>query len=155
MYQSTKTYGPELGLSACFRQWRAKSHCRKLHGYALSFKFTFGCENLDENGWVMDFGACKPIKSWLEEIFDHTVLVAADDPLYEEFRRLDELDLIKAVFVPRVGVESFAQFVFAYAKGMVAAITQGRVCLISVEVKEHGANGAIYIGEEHELTIQP
>ncbi|SVB70610.1 uncharacterized protein METZ01_LOCUS223464, partial [marine metagenome] len=29
MYQSTKTYGNEVGLSCCFRQWRADSHCNK------------------------------------------------------------------------------------------------------------------------------
>jgi 6-pyruvoyltetrahydropterin/6-carboxytetrahydropterin synthase len=39
-----KTYGHELGLSACFRQHRAKSHCRFLHGYPLSFTFTFAAD---------------------------------------------------------------------------------------------------------------
>ena len=35
MYRSSKTYGHEIGLSAAFRQWRAQSHCRLIHGYAL------------------------------------------------------------------------------------------------------------------------
>ena len=42
VWRSTKTYGHEEGLSCCFRQWRAThSHCRLLHGYALSFRLTF------------------------------------------------------------------------------------------------------------------
>ena len=32
MFLSTKTYGHDLGLSAAFRQWRAESHCRLIHG---------------------------------------------------------------------------------------------------------------------------
>ena len=52
MYNSTKTYGHDVGLSCSFRQWRAQSHCSKVHGYALSVKFTFAAEKLDERNWV-------------------------------------------------------------------------------------------------------
>ena len=31
-----------------YRQWRADSHCKYLHGYSLSFKFEFECDELDE-----------------------------------------------------------------------------------------------------------
>lgn len=41
VYRSTKTYGHNAGLSCAFRQWKANSHCKYLHGYALSFKFVF------------------------------------------------------------------------------------------------------------------
>ena len=47
-YYSTKTYGHNIGLSACFRQPHADhSHCRFLHGYSLQFKFTFEADELD------------------------------------------------------------------------------------------------------------
>ena len=45
MYQSTKTYGNDVGLSCTFRQWKADSHCNKLHGYSLGFRFS-GAINL-------------------------------------------------------------------------------------------------------------
>lgn len=32
LYQSTKTYGHDRGFSCAFRQWRADSHCRLIHG---------------------------------------------------------------------------------------------------------------------------
>ena len=60
---STKKYGHERGLSAAFRQWRAESHCRFMHGYSLEFGFVFGAHELDENNWVVDFGGLKGL-SW-------------------------------------------------------------------------------------------
>lgn len=88
-YQSTKTYGTDRGLSCCFRQWRAThSHCSTLHGYSLGFKFIWESETLDSRNWVFDFGGMKPIKDWLDYMFDHTILVAEDDPALELFKQL-------------------------------------------------------------------
>ena len=60
-YFSTKTYGHNIGLSAVFRQPNADV-CRLLHGYSLQFKFTFGCSELDNKNWAVDFGG---LKSWM------------------------------------------------------------------------------------------
>lgn len=88
-YQSTKTYGTDRGLSCCFRQWKAThSHCSTLHGYSLGFKFIWESETLDTRNWVFDFGGMKPIKNWLDYMFDHTILVAEDDPALELFKML-------------------------------------------------------------------
>ena len=77
-YISTKTY-THLGPVA-YRQWRADSHCNLIHGYALSFHFEFETNDLDARNWVVDFGGLKPLKGNLEDWFDHTLLVAQDDP---------------------------------------------------------------------------
>ena len=85
MYYSTKRFS---GYSTCFRQWRAThSHCRFLHGYAMEFKVTFHGP-LDDRNWVMDFGAFKRngIKEHLSYMFDHTTVVAADDPALDTFQ---------------------------------------------------------------------
>jgi len=90
-YQSTKTYGTDRGLSCCFRQWKANhSHCSTLHGYSLGFKFVFESEILDEKNWCFDFGGMKPIKQYLDSMFDHTVLVAEDDPALPFFKSMAE-----------------------------------------------------------------
>jgi len=34
-FKSTKTYKATKGFSCCFRQFKATSHCRFLHGYSL------------------------------------------------------------------------------------------------------------------------
>ena len=48
----------ELG-STAFRQPRAESHCRYIHGYQLKAEVTFACNELDGNNWVFDFGGLK------------------------------------------------------------------------------------------------
>jgi 6-pyruvoyltetrahydropterin/6-carboxytetrahydropterin synthase len=146
-YRITKTYGHDLGLSACFRQHRAESHCRFLHGYALSFKFTFG--------------GLKPLKEWLCETFDHKLLVAEDDPERERLEGLGSdvfvgptmvatpvVQLAQVLVVPAVGCEAFAFMAWGRANQMIPPWDREhrRLRLVEVEVREHGANSAIYRG---------
>jgi 6-pyruvoyltetrahydropterin/6-carboxytetrahydropterin synthase len=149
MFRSTKTYGHEIGLSACFRQWRAESHCRLLHGYALGVRFEFEASELDVRNWVVDFGSLKSLKGWLEDTFDHTLVVASDDPSKNELFRLHDLGLARVVEVDACGCEQFAKLIFdATCVWLADNGYTPRVRLASVEVKEHGANSAIYTGEQ-------
>jgi len=145
VYRSTKAYDHNEGLSCCFRQWRAThSHCQLLHGYALAFKFVFATFELDERNWCFDFGGLKPIRAWLHKMFDHTTLVAEDDPHLPAFRQLAEKGLVDLRVLPRVGCEAVAEHVFNHVAQFVQQETAGRVWLESVEVREHGGNSAIY-----------
>lgn len=147
MYKSSKTYGHEVGLSCCFRQWRADSHCRFMHGYALKVRLDFEADFLDSRNWVVDFGSLKDFKAWLVEMFDHTTLVAYDDPHLPEFQELERAGLVQLRVVDHVGCEAFAEGIFNAAKAWLRQ--QGyapRVRLTSVEVSEHGANSATYTG---------
>ena len=144
MHQSTKTYGNEVGLSCCFRQWRADSHCNKLHGYSLGFRFTFEAETLDERNWVYDFGGCKWIKEYLQDEFDHKLVVAKDDPHLERILHTVYQEIADINVMDDVGCEKFAEMVFNYVAPKIKEETKGRVSLFSVECFEHGANSAIY-----------
>jgi 6-pyruvoyltetrahydropterin/6-carboxytetrahydropterin synthase len=145
-YISTKTYGHEIGLSACFRQWRAASHCRFLHGYALKVRLEFEAEELDNKNWVLNFGGLKSFKSLLEETFDHKLLVARDDPMAFEFLRLEQSEIADVIMVEATGCEAFAKMIFEAAEIWLVDNGYGpRVKMRSVEVSEHGANSAIYI----------
>ncbi len=144
-FQSTKTYGHERGLSACFRQPHAShSHCRFLHGYSLGFKFTFGAHELDERNWVVDFGGLKPLKAWLDDTFDHKVVLDAHDPALEDFRRLEDRGLAELTILDGVGVEKFAFHAFNQAQMIVDDMSKGRCWVDSVECAEHGSNSAIF-----------
>lgn len=144
---STKTYGHDLGLSACFRQWRAESHCNMLHGYALAIRLEFGATELDVRNWVVDFGSLKSLKGLLEDTFDHTLLVAEDDPQLGAFRTLENIGLARVVVVPSTGCEAFAKLIFECTEIWLKDNGYApRVDIVSVEVKEHGANSAIYKG---------
>ncbi len=145
LFRSIKTYGHAEGLSCTFRQWRAThSHCRLLHGYALAFKLVFVADELDKHNWCFDFGGLKPVKAWLHETFDHTLLVAADDPELGEFERLAERGLVALRVLPSVGCEAIARVVFDHVAQFVAESTGDRVRLEQVEVSEHSGNAASY-----------
>lgn len=143
-YRSTKTWGAEMGLSACFRQWRAASHCNLLHGYALGVRLIFEAEKLDDKNWVVDFGGFKAFKRWLESQFDHKLLIAADDPQLDMFQMMAQIGICELVVLPNVGCEAFAAHIFCEAQSY---FSNNRVKLISVEVFEHGANSAIALGD--------
>ena len=145
-YYSTKTYGHNIGLSACFRQPNAHSHCKFLHGYSLQFKFTFGCDSLDERNWVVDFGGLKPLKAWLENTFDHKVVLDKEDPHMDAFVELQSKGLAELTLLNGVGVEKFAEHAFNFANNLVKEMTNNRCHVISCECAEHGANSAIYEG---------
>ena len=146
MYISTKTYGHELGLSACFRQWRAESHCRYLHGYALAVRLEFESEELDVRNWIVDFGGLKSFKTQLENTFDHKLLVAEDDPEKDTLCMLAGLGLADVVMVEATGCEAFAKLIYECADiWLHDAGYKPRVRVRSVEVREHGANSAIYM----------
>ena len=104
---SGKTYTHATGHSCAFRQWRADTHCNLIHGYALQFEFTFGGESLDDRNWVVDFGDLGELKKWLKEMFDHTYLVAHDDPEMETVQMLQDKGLIDMRLVPATGCERF------------------------------------------------
>jgi 6-pyruvoyltetrahydropterin/6-carboxytetrahydropterin synthase len=149
-YRVTKHYGHEQGLSACFRQWRADSHCALLHGYALAFTFVFEADDLDHRGWVVDFGNLDALKAELKRMFDHKLLVAGDDPDLEQLKALFDSNLAEGyVFPDGVGCEKFAKYAFGVAREVLKGLGEyPRVRVISCEVREHGANSAIYIGDK-------
>ncbi len=145
IFRSTKSYDHNEGLSCCFRQWRAThSHCRLVHGYALAFKFVFCSNELDERNWCFDFGGLKPVRAWLHDMFDHTMLVAEDDPEKAKFEGLAQAGLIDIRLVLAVGCEAVAQLAFDKVNAIVGDQTNGRVWVESVEVREHGSNSATY-----------
>jgi len=149
-FQSSKVFD---GFSTVFRQWRAvNTHCSKLHGYAVSFKIYFEGD-LDERNWVFDFGGMKRAKClidgmspkvWMDYMFDHTHIVAEDDPYLEEFLKLNSAGVSQVRVVPRTGAESFAEFIFNKMDPFVKEETGGRVRVSKVTFTENGKNEASY-----------
>jgi len=151
-FQSIKSFD---GFSIVFRQWKAEeTHCKYLHGYGVSFKVWFEGE-LDEKNWVWDFGGMKRAKTkiddmspkeWMDYMFDHTLIVAEDDPFVESFQSMGVHGAAQVRVIPAVGAEKFAEFVFNKLNEFVKTETENRVKVIRVEFMEHGKNSAIYEG---------
>ena len=149
-FQSTKLFD---GFSTCFRQWRADgTHCKYLHGYGVSFRVWFEGD-LDHRNWVWDFGGMKRAKGtidginpkfWMNHMFDHTTIIAEDDPELEMFQELYQREVIQLRVLPSVGAEQFAKYVFEKLNQFIHEETNGRVKVRKVEFKEHSKNSAIY-----------
>ena len=151
-YISTKTYN-QIGPVA-YRQWRADSHCNLIHGYALSFHLEFECDTLDARNWCMDFGGLKPLKGLLEDWFDHTLLVAQDDPMREHLLELGRLKLAKITEVEKTGCEGISDFLYEYINTILlpsfGASEAERVWCSKVEVRETDANMAMRVGHRED-----
>ena len=149
-FQSTKVFD---GYSTVFRQWRAEgTHCSFLHGYGISFKIVFEGE-LDERNWVWDFGGMKrakntidgmPPKAWMDYMFDHTYIIAEDDPFLPLAIEMDKTEIAQVRVIPATGAEQFAKFIYEKVSEFIKIETEGRVRVVSVEFKEHTKNSAIY-----------
>jgi 6-pyruvoyltetrahydropterin/6-carboxytetrahydropterin synthase len=151
-YQSTKVFD---GFSCVFRQWKAEgTHCKYVHGYGVSFKVWFEGQ-LDEKNWVWDFGGMKRAKgtidgmnpkAWMDYMFDHTMIVAEDDPFLESFKLMDRAGAAQVRILPAVGAEKFAEYIFNKLQEFIHTETEGRVRVVRVDFMEHGRNSAIYEG---------
>jgi len=149
-FTSTKLFD---GYSSVFRQWRADgTHCRFLHGYAVSFRVWFEGD-LDHRHWVFDFGGMKRAKNTIDGmspkdyfawLLDHTTIVAEDDPRLDLFRLMDDDGIIQLRVIPAVGCERFAEFLYNKINEFLALETNGRVKATKIEVYEHERNSASY-----------
>ena len=150
-FQSSKVFD---GFSVVFRQWRAEqTHCRFVHGYGISFKVYFEGE-LDDRNWVWDFGGMKRAttlidgkqpKAWMDYMFDHTLIVAEDDPEVEAFKQMDEAKVAQVRVIPATGAEKFSEYIFKKLNEFVKTETDNRVRVIKVKFMEHGKNAAYYV----------
>lgn len=147
-YISTKTYKQVAPVA--YRQWRADSHCNLIHGYALTFHFEFECDTLDARNWCMDFGGLRPLKEFIEEHFDHCLLLAQDDPQYEAIKLLGTLGLAKITEVEKTGCEGLADYFYEYVNTILlpnmGSEEAKRVWCCKVEVRETDSNMAMRVG---------
>ena len=150
-FQSSKVFD---GFSTVFRQWKAETtHCRFVHGYGISFKVYFEGD-LDERNWVWDFGGMKRAKTqidgkspkeYFDFMFDHTLIVAEDDPFKNAFIEMGEAGAAQVRIIPATGAEKFAEFIFNKVNPFVLEETDGRVRVTKVKFMEHGKNAAYYV----------
>ena len=149
-FQSSKVFD---GFSTVFRQWKADTtHCRFVHGYGISFKVYFEGD-LDHRNWVWDFGGMKRAKTqidgkspkeWMDYMFDHTLIVAEDDPYIKAFQQMDTAGVAQVRVIEATGAEKFAEYIYTKLNDFVKTETNGRVRVTKVKFAEHGKNAAYY-----------
>ena len=144
-YKSSKRFGP---ITTGHRQWRDKGHCSYVHGYGRYVRLTFEATQLDERGWVMDFGDLKDVKSWIESEWDHRTLIAADDPVIPELKALEKVGGINLNILPKgylPGIEESCRYLYDKLNPMIQRKTNNRVEITRVEIWETEKNQAEYV----------
>jgi 6-pyruvoyltetrahydropterin/6-carboxytetrahydropterin synthase len=140
MFTCSKTYAD---IPFAHRQHRHAGHCAFVHGHNWSFTFVFGCDALDANGFVVDFGDLKYIRQWFDEHLDHACVFNDDDPLSKAL--LDAAPAAyKPYFVRNCSAEGLAQHTHEVVNEMVRRKTDGRVFVVETRVAEDARNAATY-----------
>lgn len=75
-----------IEFDAAHRLINHEGKCRMFHGHRYVVEVTFGADNLDNVGRVIDFGNVKEILGqWIEENFDHNAILNAKDKELGDF----------------------------------------------------------------------
>jgi 6-pyruvoyltetrahydropterin/6-carboxytetrahydropterin synthase len=93
----------------------------------------------------------KELKKTLEDQFDHTLIVAQDDPEMDTYKLLGEKKMAKIVVLPRLGCEGLSDMLYKYVNAVYIPDNWGsgeaaRLWCYRVEVRETQANMAFREG---------
>lgn len=148
-YTSTKAYHDMFPVA--YRQYKADTHCNLIHGYSFSFTFYFGCDTLDARDWCQDYSSFKNLKKFLEEQFDHTLLVSETEPNLDWYKEAERRKMAKLTILPKLGCESIADMLYKYVNGLYIPENFGqydseRIWCYRVEVRETQSNMAFREG---------
>jgi 6-pyruvoyltetrahydropterin/6-carboxytetrahydropterin synthase len=83
-------------------------------------------------------------KAWMDYMFDHTTIIAQDDPFLSAFMEMDRVGAAQIRVIPAVGAEQFAKYIYEKLNAFVQEETAGRVKVARVEFMENNKNTAIY-----------
>jgi len=86
----------------------------------------------------------KSPKEWMDYMFDHTFIVAEDDPYLQSFLKMDGV-VAQLRILPATGAEQFAKYIYSKINPFILTETDNRVKIVKVKFSEHGKNSAIYV----------
>lgn len=140
MLTCSKTY---RDIPFAHRQHRHDGHCALIHGHNWAISLTFACHETDANGFVVDFGKLKYLKTWIDEHLDHACLFNESDP-EKEALLANSGHLFKPYILPNSSCEGLAQHIFEVFNPMVREQTENRVWITQVLIEEDSKNSATY-----------
>ena len=141
MITCTKSYR-DIPLS--HRQPLHRGRCSRLHGHSWAVTLTFGTKELDDNGFVIDFGDLHFLKEWIDQNLDHATALKKSDSMRKECEKLEQMGLLKILWVDSASCEGIAQFLYHTFQPMIEEKTKGRVHLQSLHLEEDSKNSATY-----------
>jgi 6-pyruvoyltetrahydropterin/6-carboxytetrahydropterin synthase len=118
MYEIAK----ELCFSYGHRLLNHGGKCKLLHGHNGRVTIKLAAETLDSQGMVIDFSVIKTAaKEWIDEQFDHQMLLHEDDPLVAVLKDCGEHYRVLKVHPT---AESLARLIFDHLRGENFPVTE-------------------------------
>lgn len=104
----------------------------------------------------MDYGGLRPLKQQLEDWFDHTLLVAVDDPERELLLELGRQGIAKITEVEKTGCEGLADYLYEWVNTVYLPNVgeSERVWCSRVEVRETDSNMAYRRGHREDREFE-
>ncbi|CAM4407499.1 6-pyruvoyl tetrahydropterin synthase [Mycobacterium basiliense] len=128
-------------LPCCHRSWSRHDKRVFLHGYELTFEIEFACtETETRTGLVVNNRCLNEVRAALQHQFDHTTLIAADDPQRNLFEQLAGEGVIDLRIMNATSMEGAAAWVFDTVEHIVAPATDGRVWVSRIAARESRNN---------------
>ena len=121
--------------------------CSRLHGHSWAVTLTFGAKELDDNGFVIDFGDLHFLRDWIDQNLDHATALKISAPMQAEFEKLEQMGLLKILWVDSASCEGIAQFLYHTFQPMIEQKTKGRGRIQSLHLEEDSKNSATYSPE--------
>ena len=100
--------------------------------------------------WIVDYGGFKDapvgngLKSWMNDMWDHTLLIEKDDPYLDFFESAAMEGLCKLVVMDKMGAESCAKMVYDHFNEVLSKTDGGRCKVVKVECFENDKNSSLY-----------
>lgn len=118
MYQVTR----EIPFCYGHRLLNYDGKCKNLHGHNGLAEITIESADLDKSGFVVDFSLIKQVVTkWVDENFDHRMLLHQDDPLVGYLTEQNEP--IKVLDVNPTA-ENIARLIFEFVASQGFPVTQ-------------------------------
>jgi 6-pyruvoyltetrahydropterin/6-carboxytetrahydropterin synthase len=91
----------KLTFDAAHRLYRYEGKCANIHGHHYQVFVTLSTRSLDARKISLDFGVIKRyFQTWLDEKWDHKLILSIDDPLTEYFENLVKNESISGIELP-------------------------------------------------------
>jgi 6-pyruvoyltetrahydropterin/6-carboxytetrahydropterin synthase len=111
-------------ISFCYghRLLKYEGKCKHLHGHNGVAEITLAGDRLDERGMIMDFSEIKTVMlKWIDDNFDHRLLLHKDDPLVNVLVAQGEL---VQIVDDNPTAECIAKWIFDFAKSQKFPVLQ-------------------------------
>ncbi len=85
MFSVTK----KMKFEACHRlSLPYESGCTNLHGHSYKVEVTVECDELNKEGFIIDFTHLKPIQKWLDNNWDHATIISTHDNDVDSIKKI-------------------------------------------------------------------